>query len=165
MSSLSHHYIACAAGTAEGRVTINADPDPTLHPRTPPTWDGEWSPETLLTAAVANGFVLSFRSAARAAGLDWLDISCRADGLLERIADGDQFTVFILDVRLRLVDRADRRVAQCCLRKSKADCRIARSIKAATRLNAQIIAGIDEQPWPTPIPARRAAGSAQHAPS
>lgn len=168
MQSLSHHYTVCAAGAAEGCVAVESDAEAILQTQAPPAFGDEhgyWSPETLFTAAVANGFVLTFRSVARAAGLGWHDINCRTDGTLERTADGYQFTAFILDIRLRLVDRADRHVAQRCLQKSKASCLITRSIKATTRLNAQIIAGVEEQPWPTPIPALRAAGATQHAQS
>ena len=63
MEGYPHHYLAKATGGEEGSVVVSGEGLPPLETQSPPQFggpDGVWSPETMLSAAVANCFVLSF---------------------------------------------------------------------------------------------------------
>ena len=71
MHPFPHHYAARAraAGSGSTRVTIGAAGLPEIDTDAPPEFGGptgHWSPETLLVAAIADCYILSFRAAARA---------------------------------------------------------------------------------------------------
>ena len=69
MQDLPHHYKVAASAAPQGEVNLASNLlDPILS--APPAEYGgpgnRWSPETLLVAAVADCFILSFRAVARA---------------------------------------------------------------------------------------------------
>ena len=78
MHPYPHVYKVTVAAPADGEVTLSGADLPDLPLHAPPEFDGPpgyWSPETLLTAAVASCFVLSFRAIARASKLEWLRVA------------------------------------------------------------------------------------------
>src|SRR5688572_29896664 len=65
MSSYPHHYAASASTLPEGVVSLESPGLPALSTAAPAQFGGpgdHWSPETLCVGAVANCFVLTFRS-------------------------------------------------------------------------------------------------------
>lgn len=69
MQAFPHHYHVSVKSGPDGPVVAGGDDVPDLDIQPPAEFGGpggEWSPETLLTAAVANCFVLSFRAIAQA---------------------------------------------------------------------------------------------------
>jgi organic hydroperoxide reductase OsmC/OhrA len=80
-------YRVSANGSAEGYVTLTSSSLPRIDTAPPPEFDGPegvWSPETLLCAAIADCFILTFRGLSRAARFEWLTLECHVAGTLER---------------------------------------------------------------------------------
>lgn len=134
MEKLPHHYRVAAAGGSDGVVTVRADALPELETTPPPQYGGPggyWSPETLLLAAVADCYLLSFRAVARASQLEWESLSCAVEGTLDRDADGvTRFTDIVLKPRLSLSAEADAERAQAVLAKAKRACLVSNSLNS-----------------------------------
>ena len=59
-----------------------------------------WAAKTLLVAAVADCFVLSFRAVARASRFEWVSLDCEVGGKLDRIDRVMRFTSFEVTAKL-----------------------------------------------------------------
>lgn len=97
-----------------------------------------WSPETLLVGAVANCFILSFRAIARASKLEWQELSCQVEGVLDRIEGKTLFTELNLAVRLQIAADTDKVRAQRILEKAEETCLITNSMSARIELTTEI---------------------------
>jgi organic hydroperoxide reductase OsmC/OhrA len=142
MHPYPHHYIASAAGRATGSGTISAPGLPPIETAAPPEFGGPsgiWSPETLLTAAVADCFILTFRAVARAARFEWIALDCRVEGTLDRMDGQSQFTGFATTARLAVPPAADVSKAQRLLEQAEHGCLIANSLRAERALSIEVI--------------------------
>ena len=99
----------------------------------------KWSPESLLTAAVADCFALSFRAIARAARLEWESLRCDVDGTLDKVDGVTRFTAF--DVRARLVvsPGTDQAKADKLLHKAERACLITNSLNSDNSLTTEVV--------------------------
>jgi peroxiredoxin-like protein len=88
-----------------------------------------WSPETLLVAAAADCFVLTFKAIAATAALKWSKIICAANGTLERAEDGVRFTEIVLRPRLEIPAETDPDKAERLLQKAEKACLVGKSLK------------------------------------
>jgi len=141
MHPYPHHYTVLATGTPTGVTELSADGVPPLQAAAPPQFDGPdglWSPEMLLSAAVADCFVLSFRALARARGLAWRRLSCSVEGQLERLEGQSRFTRFALLAKLAIDSAADRPRAQALLEQAEHGCLVANSLRAERVLRTEI---------------------------
>ena len=129
-----HRYQVNATARPEGDVELKTDGPPRpLRSLPPPAFGGpgdRWSPETLLVAAVADCFALTFRAVARAARLPWESLECEADGTLDRVERITQFTRFTLRVYLRIPFGTSEEDARRVLARAKDGCLISHSLKA-----------------------------------
>src|SRR5690242_17850317 len=142
MKPYPHHYVASASARAADSVMISAADLPAIRTAAPPEFDGPgdaWSPETLLCAAVADCFILTFRGVARAAHLDWLSLDCRVEGVLEHVGDTTQFTRFVTTARLTVPPEADTSKARRLLNRAEYGCLIANSLRGTQTLSAEVI--------------------------
>jgi organic hydroperoxide reductase OsmC/OhrA len=141
MQNLPHHYAVTATASTEGLVDLTS---PKLVPITsaPPAEYGgpgdQWSPETLLVAAVADCFILTFKAIARGSKLDWASIGCDVEGTLDRIDNVTRFTEFKLRVVLDAPLGTDEQKTLRILEKSEQGCLITNSLNAATHLDAEV---------------------------
>lgn len=143
MQEFPHQYPASAAAGANGVVRVSSPELPDLETMPPPEFGGEpgyWSPETLLVAAVADCFILSFRAVARASKLDWQHLECKVDGRLDQIDRSTRFTHFDIHAELVHADAADADKARRCLEKAEQVCLITQSLNADTSLQCSITA-------------------------
>ena len=88
MQDLPHRYSVSALAAPGGDAFLEAKRLPRLASAPPTEFGGpgnRWSPETLLAAAVADCFVLTFRAIANATPLPWVDIRCDVEGTLDRV--------------------------------------------------------------------------------
>lgn len=141
MHDLPHHYRAAAQGEPEGDVHVSATDLEAIFAAPPPEFGGpgdRWSPETLLVAAVANCFILSFRAIARASRLPWTSVECHAEGKLDRIEGTMKFTEFTVDATLHVPTDEHQEKAHRVLEKAEATCLITNSMSASRRLNATV---------------------------
>jgi organic hydroperoxide reductase OsmC/OhrA len=142
MHPFPHVYQATAAGAPTDLVQVASPGLPTLQTAPPPQFDGPegvWSPETLLCAAVANCFLLTFRAIARASKFEWQQLDCRVEGTLERVDGSSRFTRFVSHVTLHVPAGADADRAKLLLEKAEHGCLISNSLSAKRELVAQVV--------------------------
>jgi peroxiredoxin-like protein len=141
MQPLPHHYTVVAAGGAEGDVALNSDGLPVLASAAPAEFGGpggRWSPETLLVAAVADCFVLTFLAIARASKVTWLSLRCEVEGTLDRVERATQFTGFVVRASLKLPAGANEEQALRLLERAEHSCLISNSLKGTSRLESTV---------------------------
>jgi len=142
MHPYPHTYVAAASAEAAGLVAVASSQLPPLATAAPPEFDGPggvWSPETLLCAALADCFILTFRALSRAAKLDWHHIECRVEGVLERIERTAQFTRFATIAVLTVPAGTEVEAARRTLERAEQGCLIANSLRGTRTLEAQVI--------------------------
>ena len=142
MQDLPHHYVVSARVEGKANVTVSSDNLPDIETAGPPEFGGPgdvWSPETLLVAAVANCFILSFRAIARKAKLDWLTLECTAEGELDKLDKFTQFTGFKVNAKLVIPNAADEKKAGVILQKAEKYCLVTNSMKAESHLDAEVV--------------------------
>lgn len=144
MQDLPHQYVVTADGQTAGNVTLSSAGSPDL-PSAPPAEFGgpgdQWSPESLLVAAVADCFILSFRAIARASRLEWDSLSCEVNGTLDRVDRVTQFTGFDVTATLNIPAASDEDRARKLLEKAEHVCLITNSLKAESHLETVIQVG------------------------
>jgi len=97
-----------------------------------------WSPETLIVAAVADCFVLTFRSIAETSKLSWTTLICTAHGTLDRVNRVTQFTAFSVSASLEIPHETSREEATRLLRRAEQVCLITNSLKAPCHLEVDV---------------------------
>lgn len=141
MQEFPHRYGVVASASPEGDIALDADRLPTLHSAAPTEFDGpgdRWSPETLLVAAVADCFVLTFRGIARVSKLPWISLTCDVTGTLDRVERITQFTGFLVRVRLQVPAGTNQEQAQRVLTKTEQTCLVVNSLKAGSHLETEV---------------------------
>jgi organic hydroperoxide reductase OsmC/OhrA len=144
MHPYPHHYVVRASAAPEGDVPIDADRLPTLHTAPPVEFDGpgdRWSPEALLCASVADCFLLSFRSVARASKLDWQGLECSVEGKLDRVEGKSRFTHMLVKATLRVPAGTDEARAVKLMEKAEQVCLVSNSLLAERHLEPTVVAG------------------------
>ncbi len=141
MQELPHHYRVAAGAEASGTVLLSSDGAPDLLSAPPIAFGGpgdQWSPESLLVAAVADCFVLSFRAIARASRFDWASLKCEVEGTLERVERVTQFTGFLVTASVEIATADDEAKALRLLEKAEQACLVTNSLKAESHLEASV---------------------------
>ncbi len=141
MHPFPHRYTVAAHCTASGSVTLRSPGLVDLASAPPAEFDGpgdQWSPETLLCAAVADCFNLSFRAVAAASKFAWSSLECEVAGTVDRVERVSQFTHFDLRATLRVPTGADLVRAQQLLEKAKQICLVSNSLKGGFHLETRI---------------------------
>lgn len=142
MQDLPHHYHVNASAEAEGNITLKAEDLPRIVTAPPAEFGGpgdQWSPETLLVGAVADCFILTFRAIARASKLEWTNLECSAEGVLDRVERVTRFTAFTVRATLTVPAGSDADKARRLLEKAEGACLVTRSMLAETHLEAEVI--------------------------
>ena len=137
MQPYPHVYTATANGQPDGAVALTSPSLPAITTASPPEFDGPgglWSPETLLCAAIADCFVLSFRAIARASKIDWSELACRVEGTLERAEGAAQFTQFTTYASIKVSSESDTAKVRRLLEKAEQLCLISNSLRGQRRL-------------------------------
>ena len=144
MNELPHSYVVSATAAPESNIQSTSPGLPPLESAPPAQFGGpgdQWSPETLLVAAVADCFILTFRAIARASKFEWTSLECTVDGTLERVERAAQFTRFAVTATLTVPTGADGTRAQRLMEKAESGCLITNSMTAETHLEATVIEG------------------------
>jgi organic hydroperoxide reductase OsmC/OhrA len=142
MHPYPHTYTVSAVGAPAGLVDVSAALLPTLQTAPPPEFDGpggQWSPETLLCASLADCFLLTFRAVSRMAQLQWLSVDCRVEGVLERVERVPQFTRFTTFANLTVPAGTDVAKARDLLERAEHSCLISNSLRGSRTLEAQVV--------------------------
>ena len=142
MQSFPHHYKVVAAAELDGDVSLMGDGLDSI-PSAPPVEFGgpgnRWSPETLLVAAVADCFILSFRAIARTSKFPWITLNCEVEGTLERGEGKTSFTEFVLHATLHVPPDTNEERAHRILQKAEESCLITNSLSGTIHLDAAVL--------------------------
>lgn len=141
MQDLPHHYQVKAVTATNSNVTLSSPNLASLETAAPAEFGGPgdlWSPETMLTGAVANCFILSFKAIARASKLEWSRLSCDVEGVLERVEKTLKFTQMRLRVSLAIPATTDAARARLLLEKAEQSCLITNSMTSSNTLQIEI---------------------------
>jgi organic hydroperoxide reductase OsmC/OhrA len=141
MQDFPHHYRTTAAARHDSHVDMTSPGLPDLRLAAPAEFGGpgdHWSPETLMAAAVASCFKLSFKAIARAAKFEWVSIRCDVVAILDRVEKVTQFTEFHQTVVLEVPPGSDEAKALRLLEKAERSCLVTNSLTGTTRLDATV---------------------------
>lgn len=147
MQEFPHHYPVSARAGVDGNVELVAPGLEPIESAAPAEFGGpgdRWSPESLLVAAVADCFVLSFRAIARASRMDWISLKCDVVGELDKIDRAIQFTGFSIRASLEVPQGTREEKAQKLLEMAEKSCLITNSLQAEPHLETEIaVSGSD----------------------
>ena len=141
MQALPHHYKAGASAQPDSNVQISAAELPELVSAPPAEFGGpgdQWSPESLLIAAVADCFTLTFRAIAANSRLAWTALECEVSGTLDRVDRVTQFTHVAVSAVLTVEPGTDIEKAEKLMHKAEQSCLISNSLKAERALEATV---------------------------
>lgn len=141
MQDFPHHYAVNADAKSVGNVVLSTAGAPILDSAPPVEFGGpgdQWSPESLLVAAIADCFILSFRAIASASRMDWTSLNVAVIGTLDRVDRVTQFTQFSIEATLTVAESADEAKATRLLQKAEHACLVTNSLKAETHLDAVV---------------------------
>jgi len=144
MHPYPHLYTVQAAANPTGDVPVTSAGLPALSTAPPAEFDGpgdRWSPETLLVAAVADCFLLSFRGVARANKFAWDALECSVEGKLDRLEGKTHFTHFAVRATLRVPAGTDEAKAKQLLERAEHVCLISNSLVGQRSLESTVVAG------------------------
>jgi organic hydroperoxide reductase OsmC/OhrA len=142
MEPFPHHYPVRALSKPTGSVALSAPGLPALSSNAPREFDGpgdEWSPESLLCAAVADCFTLTFRAIAQASKLGWHELDVAVEGTVDRVEGGMRFTALAVRARLGVPAGTDAARAQRMLEKAEKGCLVSRSLAVPVSLDAEVV--------------------------
>jgi peroxiredoxin-like protein len=141
MQNFPHQCSASAVSSVEGYVDLTSAGLVGLESAAPAEFGGpgdRWSPETLLVAAVADCFILTFKAIASASSFDWVSLRCDVEGVLDRVNKVTRFTKFKLRVELEAPQGTNEEKANHLLEKSELSCLITNSLRSETHLDVVI---------------------------
>ena len=144
MHPLPHRYVVNASVRPVGDVPLSKDGVRVIESAPPKEFDGpgnQWSPEGLLTAAVADCFVLSFRAIATASKCAWVSLEARTEGTLDRIDGKMRFTRFDTHAKLQVPEGGDIERAKKLLEKAELTCLVANSLTSERHLTVEVVSG------------------------
>ena len=141
MQDFPHHYKVAANANPDGNVILSSEGLDDLASAAPAEFGGpgdQWSPETLLAAAVADCFILGFKAIAQASRFSWNSLQCEAEGVLERIDHVTRFTEFHIRAALVIPADADEERAKLLLEKAETTCLVTNSMTSKLHLDATV---------------------------
>ncbi len=136
-----HLYAVSADVEPTGSVVLTSPDLPPLPTEKPVEFDGpggQWSPETLFVAAVADCYLFTFRGIASASKLRWTSIACHVTGTVDRVDRVTRFTEITVRARLVVPDAALTPQAQRILQKAEETCLVTRSLNTTVHLDAVV---------------------------
>ena len=142
MQPYPHTYLASSSARNAGWVTVGSPQLPEFESAPPPEFGGPggaWSPETLLCAAIADCFILTFRSLSRTSRFEWRHLECKVEGLLDRVERVPRFTRYETTAKLMVPAGADLAKARELLERAEHNCLIANSLCGTRSLSAEIV--------------------------
>ena len=143
MATFPQRYKTSLKSTAVAdELTLIASPAPDLAVGAPAHFGGtdeHWSPETMLTGAVASCFALSFVAIARAQKYTWQNLEVDVEGTLDRVDRQMQFTDFTIHARLTVAGDDAVQAGTELLDKAEQTCLVSASLKSEVVLQREVI--------------------------
>jgi uncharacterized OsmC-like protein len=142
MHPFPHHYMVKGIVRPYGDAELTAEGVTVIESSPPKEFGGEgirWSPEGLLTAAIADCLALNFRAIATASRFEWKSLEVTTQGTLDRVAGKMQFTGFNSHAKLLVPPGANAERAEQLLEKAEATCPISNTLNCTRSLIVEII--------------------------
>jgi len=142
MHPFPHRYVVNATVRPDGDVPLSSEGVRIIESAPPKEFDGpgnQWSPEGLLTAAVADCFLLGFRAIAAASKFAWLSLESSTRGTLDRVEGKMRFTRFETHAKLHVSPGADIERAKKLLEKAELTCLVANSLTSERHLTVEVV--------------------------
>lgn len=114
-------------------------------PEFPKGMPGIWSPEHLFTAAISSCFMTTFLAIAENSSLEFISLSCPAEGILDKKDGKFAMTEVLLKPVLTIPNEADREKAEKIMIKAERACLISNSITTEIHLETKVLVE-DKQP-------------------
>ena len=141
MKDFPHTYKVHARAETQGDVNLSADAVPSILSQPPVEFGGpgdRWSPESLLMAAVADCFALSFRAIANASKFSFNHLSVEVNGDLNQVDKKMLFTEIRIAAELGVSSDADKTRAERLLQMAEQACLVTNSLSAECHLSTSI---------------------------
>jgi organic hydroperoxide reductase OsmC/OhrA len=141
MHPFPHQYVVNATLHSSNATTLSKAKLPELRSAPPEEFGGpgdQWSPEALLTAAVADCFALNFGAIAGASKFEWKSLEASTTGKLDRHEGKMRFVRFDTHARLTVSKTANVERAKMLLEKAEATCPISNSLNCEQHLQIDI---------------------------
>lgn len=142
MHAFPHIYKVSAQATTEGDVILESAGLPKIASQPPAEFGGpgdRWSPESLLAAAVADCFVLSFRAIAAASKVSFEELLVDVDGTLDMVDKQMKFTGVQIQAQLKIADEAITVKAERLLQMAEKSCLITNSLNCDVSLGFTVV--------------------------
>jgi len=142
MQPYPHHYTVTAMAQGDSDVSLSSPGIAPLLSAGPAEFGGPgdlWSPESLLSASVADCFVLTFRAIARTSRLVWDELECKVDGVLEEVDGKALFSKFRIKAKLSVGPGTSLLKAEKLLHMAERHCLITNSLVALTELEIELV--------------------------
>lgn len=136
-----HHYRVSGQAVSKGDVSLSSENLPALASNAPAQFGGpgnQWSPEDLITAAVADCFILSFRAIAAASKFAFESLEVSVEGTLDKVERDMLFTGFKIHATLCIPAGADADRGKKLLEKAETTCLITNSLKSDVHLECTV---------------------------
>lgn len=141
MQSFPHRYVASALAEPSTPITTSSPDLVDIEVDTPPEFGGPggfWSPETLMMGAVANCFILTWRSIAAHNGVEWTDMKVDATGVLDRVDRVTRFTEVHLSVQVAVPRGTDPEKVDRLVHKTESACLITNSMTSQVTTSVEL---------------------------
>lgn len=142
MQPFPHTYSVTVRGAATGLVPVESRGLPSLATAPPHEFDGPgdvWSPETLLVAAIADCYILTFRGLSRTAKFEWVELKCEVQGVVERVNGVTRFTGYSNRATLIVKPGANHAKGDELLERAERLCLVSNSLLGERRLMASVV--------------------------
>ncbi|WP_317932594.1 OsmC family protein [Halioxenophilus sp. WMMB6] len=143
MNEFPHHYPVTASVSSDSYVTLQSPGiSATIESAAPAQFGGpgdRWSPETILVAAVADCFLLSFKAIATASRFEWLALECSVDGVLDKVERTIRFTEMHIKAKLTVAEGTPVEKATKLLEKAEQHCLVSNSLSSQVHLESEVI--------------------------
>jgi peroxiredoxin-like protein len=100
---------------------------------------GMWTPEHFFAAAVAGCFVTTFIAIAEISKFEVLSLEVKAEGSLEKVDHGLQFTRVTIRPVLSIARDSDRERALRLIEKAERSCLVARSLRSEVTVEPKVL--------------------------
>ena len=141
MHSFPHNYKVSAQASSEGDVVLSSGGVPNINSQPPIEFDGpgdRWSPESLLMAAIADCFTLSFRAIAAASKVPFTDLAVAVEGELNMVERKMLFTDVQIVANLTIPSDADASRAERLLAMAEQSCLVTNSLNVECHLTTKV---------------------------
>jgi organic hydroperoxide reductase OsmC/OhrA len=137
-----HAYRVAAWWTSGQSGLAKCDSAPNAIHFTAPTefggFEGRWTPEELLLAALAGCFTTTLRAISGSAQFDFADLQVDATGTIRKSQFGYDFSEIVIRPNLKIASSKEREYAFDLLKKAERLCLVSRTIDVPLRFEPQI---------------------------